>query len=152
MLELGAGCGCYTDYFKWMGFRIHAYDVTENILKLTDGLVSGPIDLATKQTLKPADWVLTLEVGEHIPPQFMDTFLSNVVRHARHGVVMSWARPGQTRPGEPAHPNELSNIRVIAEMKKLGMRFDKKSSGDLRRSAGTFCCPWFKETLMVFKK
>ena len=95
---------------------------TENILKLTDGLVSGPIDLATKQTLKPADWVLTLEVGEHIPPQFMDTFLSNVVRHARHGVVMSWARPGQTRPGEPAHPNEVSNIRVIAEMKKLGTR------------------------------
>ena len=80
------------------------------------------IDLATKQTLKPADWVLTLEVGEHIPPQFMDTFLSNVVRHARHGVVMSWARPGQTRPGEPAHPNEVSNIRVIAEMKKLGTR------------------------------
>ena len=108
-----------------------------------------PIELATRQTLKPADWVLTLEVGEHIPYKYMDTFLSNVVRHARHGVVMSWARPGQTN--SPAHPNQLRNADVISKMKELGMQYDKKGSGWLRLNAGHFCCKWFKDTLMVFR-
>ena len=42
-----------------------------------------------------ADWVMSLEVAEHIPPQFTDAFLRNVRCHARVGAVISWALPSQ---------------------------------------------------------
>ena len=149
VLELGAGCGCYTDYYKWLGFSIQAYDGVSNILDLTNGLVST-IDLGEKQNLRDAHWVLSLEVGEHISGDHMDIYLQNVVRHAKKGVVLSWALPGQTE--SPAHPNQMSNEEVIAEMQKLGMRHYPKATEWLRSNAGNICCGYFKSSVMVFTR
>ena len=38
-----------------------------------------------------------LQVGEHIPPHLEAAFLGNLIRHARRGLVLSWAVPGQVR-------------------------------------------------------
>ena len=35
------------------------------------------------------DWVISLEVGEHIPEQYEGTFLENLVKHACKGEVKS---------------------------------------------------------------
>ena len=149
ILELGAGCGCYTDFFSWLGFRMHAFDGSRNIANLTNGLVSTA-DLSLPQTFPMAEWVVSLEVGEHIPKEQQSVFLHNLVDHAKRGVVLSWALPHQT--DGPAHPNQLKNGEVIAEMEKLGMRHDAKGSLQLRENAGHFCCSWFKRTIMVFVK
>jgi hypothetical protein len=45
--------------------------------------------------IKLYDWVMSLEVGEHIPKKYEQTFLDNIVRHASKGVVLSWAVPKQ---------------------------------------------------------
>lgn len=149
VLELGAGCGCYTDFFLWMGFDVRAVDGTHGISNLTNGMVSNA-DLSAPQTFRPAQWVLSLEVGEHIPSKYMATFLGNMVNHARTGVVLSWAIRHQT--DSPAHPNELDNKEVIGEMEKLGMTYMARASEFLRTNAGNFCCTYFKKSVMVFKK
>ena len=42
------------------------------------------------------DWVVSLEVAEHIDAKFEAIYLSNIVRHASEGVIISWAVPGQS--------------------------------------------------------
>ena len=39
--------------------------------------------------------VMSLEVGEHIPADYEAIFLDNLARHAKEGVLLSWARPNQ---------------------------------------------------------
>ncbi|KAK7004434.1 hypothetical protein BgiMline_005954, partial [Biomphalaria glabrata] len=52
------------------------------------------LDLTSPQYDVPIfDWVLSIEVGEHIPPQYEDTYLDNLARHAREGLILSWASP-----------------------------------------------------------
>ena len=54
------------------------------------------LDLTLPQYWLPRyDWVLSLEVLEHIPSDFETTVLDNIDRAAGHGVVLSWAVPGQ---------------------------------------------------------
>ena len=52
--------------------------------------MSAPQDLG-----KQFDWVQSFEVGEHIPPKSTEIYIDNLVRHARNGLVLSWAIVGQ---------------------------------------------------------
>lgn len=53
------------------------------------------LDLTAPQYgLAAYDWVISVEVGEHIPAKFQNIYLDNLVRHAREGIVLSWAVPG----------------------------------------------------------
>jgi hypothetical protein len=110
VVDLGAGLGHYGRLFqntpvkKWNG-----YDGAINIKEATDSFVRF-MDLtqphaADERPCVGADWVLSLEVAEHIPPQYTDNFLRNVRCRAKLGAVVSWALPGQ---GGHHHVNNLS--------------------------------------------
>lgn len=93
VLDLGCGLGQYGKWFaanapaiKWQGF-----DGAENVEEVTEGFVRFA-DLTSELRLPEVDWVMSIEVGEHIPKQFMDTFIDNVCRAPRKGVIISWAR------------------------------------------------------------
>ena len=113
--------------------------------RATQGLVLTA-DLATNLTLPEADWVLCLEVAEHVPPEFESTFLSNLNRHARKGVVLSWS---SERRGL-GHRNPQSEAYAIGRMQSLGFAFDSSKSEALRHSASRK--GWFRKTLMVFRR
>jgi len=147
-LELGAGCGCYTDFFLWMGFHMHAVDGTDDISQLTNGMVRMA-DLTVRQNFPVAAWVLCLEVGEHIPPEHLPTFLGNLVNHASHGIVLSWAVRGQHGKD---HVSMRDNDEVVAEMRKLGMLHSEVDSWRLRQSAGRSCCSYFPKSVIMFIK
>ena len=53
------------------------------------------MDLTTPNTLRVYDWILCLEVGEHIPKKYESVLIDNIASHARVGAVISWAIPGQ---------------------------------------------------------
>ena len=53
------------------------------------------LDIARPVTVEPADWVLCLEVAEHIPLEHEDTLINNLHQHNRIGIVVSWAQKGQ---------------------------------------------------------
>jgi hypothetical protein len=145
---LGDGLGHYQRLVTDDGFvaRYDAYDGSPFVEELTNGRVRF-LDLAVPQFWLPVyDWTLCLEVLEHIPEQYESIAVDNVVRPARVGVVLSWARPGQ---GGLEHVNTRPQEYVGELMKRRGFRLDVASSNRLRDES-TFA--WLKFTLNVYRR
>ena len=103
------------------------------------------MDLTLPQYWLPRyDWVLTMEVMEHIPAKHETVALDNIDRAAGRGVVLSWAVPGQ--PGFH-HINNRSPTYVTQAMFGRGLTLDLKASLALR-SKTTFRV--LQNNIMVF--
>ncbi|XP_037792928.1 uncharacterized protein LOC119588307 [Penaeus monodon] len=125
---------------SWKG-----WDAAANVSRLSHGRIRR-LNLARRADVgERFDWVLSLEVGEHIPRQSEGVFLDNLVRHACTGIVLSWAVPGQDGHH---HVNNRENDYIKASMTKRGLVVDAEAERKLREAATLF---WFKDTLMVFK-
>ena len=111
----------------------------------TGGLVHT-VDLTTRMTLAPADWILCLEVAEHIPKQHEETFLSNLHRHNRNGIVLSWS----DNPGGNGHVNIRSNAWVIERFGRMGYAHDAATQRALRRAVSDI--HWYRDSIMVFRR
>ena len=114
-----------------------------NIEEVTEGKV-GWADLSVPIDLGMSDWVQSLEVGEHLPARFSAVYLDNVARHARHGILLSWALPGQTGH---SHVNERNNSEVISDMAARGFLFDAEAT---HRAKAQATLRWLKNTAMIF--
>jgi len=148
MTELGAGKGCYSAQIKASGAvtTAYAYDGANNIEDVTAGMVRYA-DLTTSPSyLQMANWVLSTEVGEHIPAGTTDKYISTIASTARVGVVLSWAVPGQKGNG---HINCRSNEDIIERMSLRNFDIDEEETQRLRTAADA---PHFKNTVMVFRK
>ena len=144
--DFGCGKGNYSKEFLAKGFNVKAFDGNPNTEKLTKGIGSVR-DLSVEFDLgEPADCLMTLEVGEHIPKDFEQVFIDNICRHTNSKVILSWAEIGQSGDG---HVNCQNNDYVIDEMEKRGFDYDKEASLELRKRAKLY---WFRKTLMVFSK
>jgi len=103
------------------------------------------LDLTLPQYWLPRyDWVLSLEVIEHIPAQYETIVLDNIDRAAGHGVVLSWAVVGQ---GGFHHINNRPMTYVNTTMYERGFRMDLNTSLVLRKQAKL---GWLKRNLMLF--
>jgi len=58
---------------------------------------------------KKYDFAICFEVAEHIPKQFETTYLNNLIKHCKKGIVISWAIVGQKGIG---HVNCQNNDYV----------------------------------------
>ena len=154
VLELGAGLGCYTYYFRDSGkvLSIDGYEGAANVEEMSEGFIKQA-DLTKIQDFGGApsaqqlyDWVVCMEVAEHIPPEHEHTFLINLVSHAKRGVLLTWGVLGQ---GGHGHVNLKSNAYVIGVLKSFGYEYDEDTSLYLRGEAQF---NWFKESTMVFRK
>lgn len=95
----------------------------------------------------PYDWVVSVEVGEHVPAEQMEIFVNNLVTLARHGVIITWAVPGQ---GGRSHVNEMDNAAVIQVMEHRELEYDEEATVSLRN---TVEIRWYlRNTIMVFRK
>ena len=103
------------------------------------------LDLTLPQYWLPRyDWVLSFEVLEHIPSKYETIVLDNIDRAAGHGVVLSWAVPGQ---GGFHHVNNRSPEYVKQTMYDRGFRTDEETSAALRKQA---TLGWLRNNIMVF--
>jgi hypothetical protein len=147
VVDIGAGSGQYCNYFttRRPALECASYDGAINVEAFTRGRVLWA-DLAKPLHLPYAyDWVMSLEVGEHLPAVFESQFLDNLHRWNHRGVILSWAVPGQ--PGK-GHVNCLSNADVIRRMRLLGYAHVPASEA-VRANAQL---EWFRNTFMVFRK
>ena len=102
--------------------------------------------LAGEARIGPFDWVVSVEVGEHIPAgKDSSTFLDNLVLLAREGVVLTWAVPGQ---GGAWHVNEQDNRWVVEKMEGRGMTYQQDIATDMRNRVTHL--NWLRNTIMVF--
>ncbi|NGX30848.1 MAG: hypothetical protein K940chlam8_00199 [Chlamydiae bacterium] len=144
--DFGCGDGSYTRMLKASGFHCEGFDGNPFTVEMTDGH-GQVLDLAIDQNLdKKYDFVLSLEVGEHIPAEFEETFIQNLHRHNAKGLVLSWAIPNQ---GGHGHFNEKSNAYIKEKFLQLGY-VNNVEAEQFLRSRSTLC--WFRNTIMVFEK
>ena len=90
---MGAGLGHYTKFMLKQSKRpchIFASDGAYGVAEATEGLVRK-MDLTVLHTLGVYDWVVSLEVGEHIDRKYEAILLENLVKASRMGIVLSWA-------------------------------------------------------------
>lgn len=152
VFDFGCGTGYYSIKLKEAGITPLAVDgnpFTEQLVG--NGILVYVKDLTKPIKLLPADWVISLEVGEHIPAVFEDNFINNLHNHNRYGMIVSWAVPGQ---GGDGHVNCKTNAEVMTKICAKGYDIDAFATQKLRDSAAAFPTPcyWFKDTLMVFRK
>ena len=147
LVDFGCGKADYVKLFKRHGIYCEAYDGNPHTYELSGGLGSV-LDLSEYIDLDEGfDCVMSLEVGEHIPAEFEQTFIGNLCRHAyRPGlIIISWAVPGQDGDG---HVNCQPNEYIIEQMLSRGYELDNVATAKLRKAASLW---WFKNTIMVFK-
>lgn len=145
VLELGAGRGHYTKAFKESASQVNAYDGAEGIEDLSDGLVMRA-DLTEHLNLGMHDWVICMEVGEHVPKEFELSVIDNIHRHNSKGVILSWAVLGQHGIG---HVNNHSNRYIKRLMRILGYISDERAEKKARKAATLW---WFQQSVMIFRK
>jgi hypothetical protein len=146
--SFGDGYGGYKTLIDQSG-RVQQYDsydggpFSEN---QTNGLVKF-LDLSIPVFgLRLYDWVMSLEVGEHLPKKYEQTFLDNIVRHAKNGVVLSWAVPNQNGHG---HINCQSLKYIVQQMNDRGFYHDQDYSVKLQNASHVV---WLKQNTNVYKR
>ncbi len=146
IVDFGCGVGSYVKLLLAKGFDCEGYDGNPATPRLSYGTCKV-IDLSNPFCLsKHYDWVLSLEVGEHLPPEYQKTFIENLDRHNTRGIVLSWAVKGQ---GGFGHFNEQNNDYIKKVMASYGYHNDVFAERSLRLAARL---PWFRNTIMVFRK
>jgi cyclopropane fatty-acyl-phospholipid synthase-like methyltransferase len=145
LVDFGCGDGDYVNHFIKNGIHAIGYDgnpVTED----ASGGTCLVLDLSNLVDLhKRYDWVMSLEVGEHLPKQYETIFIENLVRHVKDGLILSWAVKGQ---GGTGHFNEQNNDYIKKFFSDIGWYNDLEAENHLRESAAVH---WFKNTVMVFR-
>ena len=147
VFDFGCGLGDYASSIISSGINCEAYDGNLNTKILSKGL-ANVLDLSESFDLqKKYDCVLSLEVGEHIPKEYEQIFLDNICKHTNNLLILSWAIVGQVGDG---HVNCQNNDYIINQISNRGFIYDIQNSLELRASAT--CAPWFKNTILFFKK
>lgn len=144
--DFGCGLGNYVKVLRYNEILADGFDGNPDTIKLTNG-IGKTVDLS--QPLKLCnrfDWIISLEVGENIPKKYESVFFENLHHNNIKGIILSWAIEGQ---GGYGHVNEQSNEYIKNVMAKYGYINDIKTEIELRKKS---TLPWFKNTIMVFRK
>jgi len=132
--DFGAGSGHYASWLNDTGLvTAIAFDGSPDIELVTKGAVLGA-DLAKPLALwTQFDWSISIEVAEHIPADFAPTFLRNLDANSKHGVVLSWARPGLPGLGSANPRGEMEVITLVRQ--HTGLFLDEDLTNKLRAAS-----------------
>eukprot|EP00397_Hematodinium_sp_SG-2012_P028780 GEMP01030338.1.p1 GENE.GEMP01030338.1~~GEMP01030338.1.p1 ORF type:complete len:330 (+),score=70.05 GEMP01030338.1:515-1504(+) len=90
--DFGAGGGHYSKWLNDTGLvKAFAFDGTPDIDRIAPGVEFLNLNEPNMTLWRTFDWVLCLEVAEHIPAKHTTTMLQNVARHAQVGIIISWS-------------------------------------------------------------
>jgi SAM-dependent methyltransferase len=144
--DFGCGPGKYVEEFRKNGIEASGYDGNPITSQIKNCSVQ---DLTSEFQLDPVDFLLCLEVCEHVPKTYEDSLLKTINRHVNPGgtLILSWAVIGQ---GGFGHVNCQNNDYVINKFKTLGYEYNEIESLLLRSEVSN--ATWFRNTILVFNK
>tara|TARA_R110000751_G_scaffold65715_3_gene134383 strand:- start:72 stop:623 length:552 start_codon:yes stop_codon:yes gene_type:complete len=146
ILDLGCGSGEYVKHFIGNNIYSDGYDGNPDTPKLS-GYTCSVMDLSViKKVTGNYDWVLSLEVGEHIPAKYESNYIENLDINNKKGIILSWAIPDQLGYG---HVNCKDNEYIKSIFHELGYLNNLETEKKLREVSRL---PWFKNTIMVFER
>ena len=145
--DFGAGVGQYGHALlnADQAFGYLGYDGAADVEQFTNGFIRW-FDLTSPLSLPKADWVLSLEVGEHIPSSLEAVMIRNLHVHNCLGIILSWASPGQVGDW---HINTHRQTYLLDVFRELGYHLNDPCTKHLRASSRT---PWLKKNLMVLER
>jgi len=141
--DFGCGPGKYVKHLNDNNFNCKGYDGNPSTNRITNCSV---LDLTSNFQLEKADFLICLEVGEHVPKTFEEKLISNITNHVTDKLLLSWAVVGQAGHG---HVNCQNNDYVIRKFESMNFQYNQAESETLRNVS---TLPWFKNTVMVFDK
>lgn len=145
--DFGCGLGNYLKDLQNFGFKVlTGFEADIPKQKVFDNIIEQDLTIPFKTFSQ--GHVISLEVGEHIPREFMDIYLDNITNNCDNYLIISWAIRGQEGFG---HVNCLNNDEIIPEIEKRGFTYLKKES-ESARSVIKDNTWWFKNTILIFKK
>jgi len=146
--DFGAGVGEYGHALmsldptvRWFG-----YDGAGNVEAWTNDFVRW-FDLTIPLSLPRTDWVMSLEVGEHIPSSAEHMVLRNLHAHNCRGIILSWAVLNQIGFD---HINNHRNEYVIHQVTQLGYVLNHTLTSRLRSGrpvAGIKTWRWLRKVM-----
>jgi len=145
IVDIGCGDGSYVKFFLEHNHTCHGYDGNPDTEKITGGLCKVQ-DFSKPVFIGVYDAVISLEVGEHIPAEYEDIFIRNLIDATKSILILSWAIEGQ---GGFGHVNCRNNNYIIDKIEKFDFSHIDFFSSYLRRNT---TLSWFKNTLLVFMK
>ena len=146
--DYGAGIGQYAVELKraMPNLMYYGYDGAGDVETYTLGLLYW-FDLTQPLNNPVTDWVMSLEVGEHIPSKYEGMFVRNLHMHNCKGIILSWGVIGQKGVN---HINNHSNEYVSSIFDELGYKRDADLETLLRREDKDH--RWFQKSVMVFRR
>jgi 2-polyprenyl-3-methyl-5-hydroxy-6-metoxy-1,4-benzoquinol methylase len=149
VIDFGCGTGYYMKELGKRGFK-HLYGVEGTEVKKDNGDVNFIVaDLSQDFTIPGIiGQVISLEVGEHIPEKYEQTFINNITKHCNSKLIMSWAIPNQPGIG---HVNCKPLEYIINCVCDKGFKYNDEESLLFRNDPHTNTI-WFKNTILIFEK
>ena len=143
------GCGLGEYLAKLSPIVNNAIGVEGSIPKQAkfEYIIQSDLTTDLKSKAFTSDLIISLEVGEHIPAEFMGVYLDNITSHAKTYLITSWAVRGQAGFG---HVNCLDNSEIVPEFEKRGFKLLEKETEKARLIIEDKA-HWFRNTLFIFK-
>jgi len=152
LVDLGAGCGVYSDLFKRKGVDVVAVDGV-----IPPPEFSYPVDVQVRDLTVPFknpwgsfDLALCLEVAEHIPEEFVNIYLDNILQFSDR-LILSAAQPNQ----EGHHHVNMQPKRYwVAKLAAKGFAYNRRETGRLLTALTAARPPhmWMVEQISVYEK
>jgi len=145
IIDIGCGRGDYVKSLNAKGFNVKGIDgikldCHDDNIYIFD--LTKPFIIDNKCT------VMSLEVGEHIPKQYENIFIDNLINNCNGKLILSWAIEGQAGIG---HINCKNNDYIINCLKDRRFIFNQEITDNLRNVVEDNC-DYFRNTLMFFEK
>lgn len=96
VIDVGCAIGEYVKEFIRQGFMAQGIEGSKNAVEFFEADTIHVIDLRKPLTMtKRYDVVMSLEVAEHIEPEYADTYVDNLIALAKRSILLTAAPPGQ---------------------------------------------------------
>lgn len=146
VIDIGAGRGRYVEELLKRGYVAKGFDGSPFVVEATEGRVERA-DLTgdLREYYRAAQWGLFIEVGEHVPEEFFDGMMAQLVLIPTEGMIVSWATPGQ--PGK-GHINCKTPVFIASQFAIRGWLVDEESTKQARSTVDKRA----HEKIMVLRK
>jgi hypothetical protein len=120
--------------------------------EIQENIMIADLRFNLPSNIKPASIVTCLEIAEHIDPNSLDQFLSNVRSLTKEYLVMSWSSSYPRKDAPPQHLSPLWKFQYRKVMNSMSFKEEKKLTKSIRGLAKQekHFHEWWRESLVVW--
>lgn len=150
--DFGCGPGWYVADLNQFGVDCIGLDGNPNVIYQSQCFPCAAGKCIIADLSKPLDddfgikdLILSIEVGEHIPKEYENTFIENLCRYVSKYVIISWGPLNQKGDG---HVNPHSAKYIIDRFIQKGFRYLEDESVRFREKCDTW---WLRKNILCFE-